>query len=181
MQELKTKEDIKIFILYLLENVGMPLELEDINDMARQDDFVKSIDFMECFMELIDLENIAMTKTNDTQVPKYEITPKGSAVVEVLKDNLSGYVRARSVKSAMRYLSFKNRGATLESRIENDGENTKLVGVIKEDGNEIFSFSFMLENDYQLQLMKHNFEEDPERIYKAFMSILTGDTGYLGI
>ena len=41
--------------------------------------------------------------------------------------------------------------------------------------------NFMLENDYQLQLMKHNFEQDPERVYKAFMSILTGDTGYLGI
>lgn len=181
MQELRTKEDIKIFILYLLDNVGMALELEDINDMARQDDFVKSIDFMECFMELVDLDNIAMIKSDDGEEPKYEITQKGSSVVAALKDNLSGYVRARSVKSAMRYLSFKQRGATLESRIENDGENTKLVGIIKEDGNEIFTFSFMMENDYQLQLMKHNFEEDPERVYKAFMSILTGDTGYLGI
>jgi hypothetical protein len=57
----------------------------------------------------------------------------------------------------------------------------RFVGRIKENGEEIFSFSFMLENDYQLQLMKHNFEQDPERVYKAFMSILTGDTGYLGI
>ena len=181
MQELRTKEDIKVFILYLLENVGMPLELEDINDMARQDDFVRSIDFMECFMELVDLDNISIDKTDDGEVPKYKITPQGSAVVDALKDNLSGYIRARSVKSAMRYLSFKKRGATLESHIENDGENTRFVGRIKEDGEEIFSFSFMLDNDYQLQLMKHNFEQDPERVYKAFMSILTGDTGYLGI
>ncbi len=181
MQELRTKDDIKIFILYLLDNVGMPLELEDINDMARQDDFVRSIDFMECFMELVDLENIAMTKTDDGETPKYAITPRGVSVVAALKDNLSGYIRARSVKSAMRYLSFKKRGATLESRIENDGENTHFIGKIKENGEEIFSFSFMMENDYQLQLMKHNFEQDPERVYKAFMSILTGDTGYLGI
>ncbi len=181
MQELRTKEDIKIFILYLLDNVKMPLELSEINDMARQDDFVSGIDFMECFMELIDVENITMCKTEDGEEPKYEISAKGSSVVSVLKDNLSGYIRARSVKSAMRYLSFKKRGAVLESRIDNDGKNTRLVGVIKEGGEEVFSFSFLMENDYQLQLMKHNFEEDPERVYKAFMSILTGDTGYLGI
>lgn len=181
MQELRTKDDIKVFILYLLENVGLPLVLEDINDMARQDDFVKSIDFMECFMELVELDNIKMTKTDDGNPPLYEITPKGSSVVDALKDNLSGYIRARSVKSAMRYLSFKKRGATLESYIDNDGENTRFVGKIKENGEEIFGFSFMCENDYQLQLMKHNFEQDPERVYKAFMSILTGDTGYLGI
>ncbi len=181
MQELRTKDDIKIFILYLLDNVGVPLELEDINDMARQDDFVKSIDFMECFMELIDVENIIMYKTEDGNAPKYMISEKGSSVVSILKDNLSGYIRARSVKSAMRYLSFKKRGATLESNVEKEGENMRFTGKIKENGSEMFNFSFLLENDYQIQLMKHNFEEDPERVYKAFMSILTGDAGYLGI
>lgn len=180
MQELRNKEDIKIFILYLLDNIGAPLELTKINDIAMQDDFVRGIDFMECFMELVDGESIEMTTPEEGE-PLYSITQKGAAIARTLKDNLSGYVRARSVKSALKYLSFEKRGAEMESRVENIGDKKVFTGKIIEKGVEVFSFSFALENDYHLQLMKYNFEDDPERIYKAFMSILMGDTKSFGI
>ena len=180
MQELRNKEDIKVFILYLLDNIGMPLDLTRINDIAMQDDFVRGIDFMECFMELVDSESISMDKTSGAE-PMYSITPKGSAIARALKDNLSGYVRARSVNSALKYLSFEKRGARIESYIENTGDKKMLFGKIIEKGADVFSFSFTLENDYQLQLMKYHFEEDPERIYKAFMAILMGDSRSFGI
>ncbi len=179
MQELRNKEDIKVFILYLLDNIGMPLNLTRINDIAMQDDFVRGIDFMECFMELVDNGSISMDTSSEE--PLYSITHKGSEASRTLKDNLSGYVRARSVKSALKYLSFEKKGASIESRVENIGDKKLLVGKITEKGSEVFSFSFALENDYHLQLMKYNFEEDPERVYKAFMAILMGDSKSFGI
>ena len=47
--KLKNKTDIKIFILYLLSNVGYPLSYAEINDISVQDNFVGSMDFAECF------------------------------------------------------------------------------------------------------------------------------------
>ena len=41
---LKKKDDIKIFILYLLHNLNKPLEFEDINAIVMQDGVVGGID-----------------------------------------------------------------------------------------------------------------------------------------
>ena len=55
---LKEKNDIKIFILYLLKNLNYPLDFNTISDIVVQDEFVNYFDFAECFAELLDIGNI---------------------------------------------------------------------------------------------------------------------------
>ena len=180
MQELKSKQDVKVFILHLMDNISDPLTLTEINEMAMQDDFIRAIDFAECFSELIDTDNIALIENQDDET-RYVITDRGHQVVLALKSTLSGFVRAKSLKSAMRYLSFTKRGAEVESVVTNEGKKSRLSCRIKESGEEIFTLELSLDNEYQLELMRHGFEQDPERIYKAVLAILSGETGYLGI
>ena len=66
----------------------------------------------------------------------------------------------------MRYLSFTKRGAEVESVVTNEGKKSRLSCRIKESGEEIFTLELSLDNEYQLELMRHGFEQDPERIYK---------------
>ena len=179
MQALKSKQDVKVFILHLMDNVKRPLSFTEINEMAMQDDFVRALDFAECFSELLDTENIVCREVGGEQ--KYIISERGHQVVTTLKNTLSGFIRSQSLKSAMRYLSFSQRGAEMESFITNEGKKSKLTCRISEEGEELFSLSMSLDNEYQLELMRHTFEQDPERIYKALLAILTGETAYLGI
>ena len=51
---LRDKNDIKIFILYLLKNLKYPLDFNTISDIVVQDEFVNYFDFAECFAELLD-------------------------------------------------------------------------------------------------------------------------------
>ena len=44
---LKEKNDIKIFILYLMRNIGYPLDFSNINDIVVQDGIVNYFDFAE--------------------------------------------------------------------------------------------------------------------------------------
>lgn len=179
MQELKSKQDVKVFILHLMDNISQPLTLTEINEMAMQDDFIRALDFAECFSELIDTENISVIEGEDEAL--YAITDRGHQVVMALKNTLSGFVRGKSLKSAMRYLSFAQRGAELETSIINEGKKSRLRCKVNEDGDDVFSIEVSLDNEYQLEIMRHNFEQDPERIYKAVLAILSGETGYLGI
>ena len=180
MQELKSKQDVKVFILHLMDNVSTPLTLTQINEMAMQDDFIRALDFAECFSELNVRENIAEIPCDDGE-EKYTITDRGHQVSETLKNTLSGFVRAKSLKSAMRYLSFTGRGAEVESSVINEGKKSRLTCKIREEGETVFSVEIALDNEYQLEIMRHEFEQDPERIYKAMMAILSKETGYLGI
>ena len=179
MQELKSKQDVKVFILHLLDNITQPLTFTQINEIVMQDDFIRALDFAECFSELIDTENIACDDDNGETI--YKITDRGHQVVLALKNTLSGFVRAKSLKSAMRYLSFTQRGAEVESVIINEGKKSRLCCKVKESGETIFSLEVSLDNEYQLEIMRHSFDQDPERIYKAMLAILSCETGYLGI
>lgn len=179
MQELKSKQDVKVFILHLLDNIAQPLTFTEINEIVMQDDFIRALDFAECFSELVDTENIAVIEGDGET--KYKITDRGHQVVLGLKSTLSGFIRAKSLKSAMRYLSFTQRGAEVESVVINEGKKSRLCCKVKEEGETVFSLEVALDNEYQLEIMRHGFDQDPERIYKAILAILSCETGYLGI
>ena len=46
--QLKEKTDVKIFILYLLMNIGKPIDIITLNDIIMEDEFVNQFDFMDC-------------------------------------------------------------------------------------------------------------------------------------
>ena len=46
-------DEIKIFILYLLDKIGYPLDYPSISQIMMQDGIVRFIDFAECFFALV--------------------------------------------------------------------------------------------------------------------------------
>ena len=45
--------NVKIFVLYLLENINYPLDFVTINDIVMQTDYVMYLDFAEGFNEMV--------------------------------------------------------------------------------------------------------------------------------
>lgn len=59
MRSLLTQPDeIKIFILYLLDKIGYPLDYPSIGAIMMQDGLVNFFDFAECFFALVDVGHI---------------------------------------------------------------------------------------------------------------------------
>ncbi len=175
---IKNKNDIKIFILYLMRNVGYPLEFSDINDIVVQDGFVSYFDFAECFSELIDTANVRKLDGDGPEI--YEITEQGCTVADSLQSDLLMMIRERSLKSALQLLSFKKRGAKIsfKSTPNKDGSFEVACKII-EGGAEIFNMSIHVDNKKQLDRMEHSFRERPEYIYRGILSLMTGEADYL--
>ncbi|MBR5538893.1 MAG: DUF4364 family protein, partial [Clostridia bacterium] len=102
---LSNKNDIKIFILYLLQNIQYSLDFPTINDIVVQNEYVNYFDFAECFAEILDMghiiEEIEEDETTGEQKTLYRISPLGSAVVSQLQSGLLRSIRERSLKSAL--------------------------------------------------------------------------------
>jgi hypothetical protein len=176
---LKEKNDIKIFILYLMRSVGYPLDFSNINDIVVQDGIVNYFDFAECFAELIDSGNISETSV-DGKEAIYSITEQGKNVADSLQSDLLMMIRERSLKSAMRYLSFKKRGSFIKCQSAELPDGTySLCCRIVEEKEEIMNITLKVDNKNQLDRMIHNFEERPEAVYKGLMTVLTGEINYL--
>ncbi len=174
---IKGKNDIKIFILFLMRNVGYPLDFSNINDIVVQDGFVSYFDFAECFAELLETGNVRKLGEGDDVL--YEITEQGCAVADSLQSDLLMMIRERSLKSALRLLSFKKRGAKISFQSREVGSKYEVTCKIIEGGREIFNMTLDVDNKKELDRMEYAFRERPEYIYKGILSLMTGEADYL--
>lgn len=176
--QLREKNDIKIFILYLLLKIDQPMEFADINDIVVQDGVVGPIEFAECFAELLDMGNV-LELVEDGKA-YYVISEKGAHVAENLESELLGFIKSKSLKSALRLISFKNGGNRIESTYHPraDGQFDFTCRIMKRD-DIILEINLLVENEKQLELMKYNFDDRPEVVYRGVMALLTGEIDFL--
>ncbi len=175
---LKDKNDIKIFILYLMRNIGYPLDFANINDVVVQDNLVNYFDFAECFAELLETGNVQEIKIDGEDM--YMITERGIHVVDNLESNLLSTIREKSLKSALRLLSFKKRGANIhcEATQRSDGKYEMQFTVV-EGKEELMKLSLLLDNPSQVEKMRYNFHDRPETVYRGILALVSGEVNYL--
>ena len=176
--QLIEKNDIKIFILYLLRNIGYPLEFSDINDVVLQDGLVNYFDFAECFAELIESKNIE--EISGDKEPLYTVTEQGRNVSDSLESELFLMIREKSLKSALRLLNFKRRGSTFKySWKELPNGKYEFSCKIIELKEPAMDLTITVDNKKMLDRMIYTFEERPETVYRGMLAIMTGEINYL--
>lgn len=183
-KKLTNKNDIKIFILYLLQNIHYPLDFATINDIVVQNEYVNYFDFAECFAEILDMGHINEEFAEDVMTGDkktlYRISALGSAVVDQLQGNLLRSIRETSLKSAMKLLSFKKRGAEVHCRTyEGEDGKSAIECIITEMDKEILRLNLSDDSSARIERMKANFEDRPDVIYKGIMALLAGEVDYL--
>lgn len=172
------ENEIKIFILYLMYHVGRPLEYEEINDIVMQDGFVGGIDFADCFADLLERDNVMEIREPNRTL--YQVSDRGVQVVESLQGDIMNYVKTRGLRSALRLLNFRERGASIETSFQPRADGCyDLTCTIHDEGMMSLEVKVVASNSAQLELMRYHFRENPEQIYKGILSLLTGEIDYL--
>lgn len=174
---LSDRDDIKIFILYILNSIGYPLSYNDLHDMSVQDGYITSFDFIEAYGELLTNENIKKEKGGEQRL---EITEKGKHIAETLNGRLLSSVKERAMKSALRLISFKKKGTKISTDVRALPRGKyELKCSIIDEGDEVMELKFVLDNQKQIDRMVYNFDSRPEHIYRGILALLSGEVDYL--
>lgn len=175
---LTDSNDIKIFILYLMKSLHRPLDFTTISEMSVQDGFVNYFDFAECFAALMDNGSIREIVVDGGAL--YEITENGMLVASELQSNIMNIIREKSLRSALRLLSFKSRGSKINCEYTEIGEEKYIMDCeISEKDALVMKLSIEVESKALLDRMMYNFDNKPEVLYKGIIAILTGEVDYL--
>ena len=67
-------KNVKIFVLYLMANIGYPMNFATINDVTLQNDYVMYLDFAEAFYDMLDNDLIACVGQNEAGDDLYAVT-----------------------------------------------------------------------------------------------------------
>ncbi len=174
-----SKNNVKIFVLYLMENINYPLDFVTINDIVMQSDYVMYLDFAESFNEMLDGGLIEELKNRDGSVA-YAVTEKGRCVAKELKSDILPSILDKSLACALRYIDFNRRGIEASCSIEprEDG-SYNFTCSFDEHKSEIFRISVVIDSLNRAKRMKDNFMDRPEVIYRGVLALLSGNVNYM--
>lgn len=172
-------KNVKIFVLYLMENVRRPLDFVTLNDIVMQTDYIMYLDFAEAFHKMLDDGLIAVVgKEGDTEL--YDITDTGKLVAETLHSDILSSILDRSLAAALRYLDFRELGITVKSHYERreDGRYDVFFGIY-ENGEPAFTTTLTVDSANRADRMCENFREHPEHIYRGVHALFAGNMNFL--
>jgi len=177
---LGNKQNIKIFVLYLMQNVGYPMDFITINDVIMQTDYVAYLDFAETFAKLEEGELIACVGQNERGEPTYAVTGKGRTVVESFQGDILPSILEESLTCALRFLDFSRRGTKATCKIvPNPAGGFDVTCALTEQDITLLSISLWADTKARADLMEAQFRRSPENIYRASLALMSGKVNYL--
>lgn len=177
---IRDKRNVKIFLLYLLENINYPLELCEISDIVMQTDYVLFLDFAESFNELTDSGLIDEISVDGKSC--YIINSKGRTVAQSLKSDLLSSMLDKALEAALRYIDFGRREIEAECEILHTNILTGECDVhciLREKKKVIFDATLHADSQDRARRMKENFENRPDVVFRGYTALLAGNINYL--
>ena len=113
---LNTVTDLKVFLLFLLDNIRYPVDRATVMSIATENTGEISLDYDQCLGELSDSGHILFDDIDGEKY--YMISDKGRVVASELYDNLDAGFRERSLRSAIKHVSLSKSGASIRAYIE---------------------------------------------------------------
>ncbi len=173
-------KNVKIFVLYLLDNIGYPMDYLTINDIVMQNDYVMYLDFAQAFAEMTDAKLIEPCGKDDAGNVLYVVSEHGRCVAAELQSDILPAILRHSMRCALRYLDFKKRGITLDSTVEKTGNGRyRVIVMMKEQKEIIFESQLLVDSLTRAQEIARHFRDMPEVVYKGVFAMLSGDASYL--
>ena len=177
---LGNKQNVTVFVLYLMQNVGYPLDFVTLNDIVMQTDYVAYLDFAESFSRMEDGGLIEKAGSNEKGEPTYRVSDKGRTVVESLQNEILPSILEESLTCALRHLDFTRRGVKTACRITpNPRGGFDFTCSITEGDTVLLSITLWADTLTRAETMEAQFRTHPENTYRATLALMSGNVNYL--
>lgn len=175
---LKTMTDIKVFILFLLNNIGYPIDHNSVIGMVSENTEQLIMDYDVCLRELSDDGHLLFDEYNGEKY--YMISDTGRMIASQLYDSLDKEFRERSIRYAAKYTSLSKTGAIISAQIEETEEKRYKVTMRASDTfGEVLCASITVNSYSEAEKIKNNFESKPDAVYRGILFSATGRLEFL--
>ena len=167
---LYSSQEIKILVCYMLMGAGEPMSRQSVLEIIFGNGMANFFETGSAIDELIRLGNITEDETGNL-----EITETGRQVAETLSSRIPYTLRERSVKAALQLLTRIRRERENSVVIEKIDQGCNVTCTINDKNHPLMSFSILVADELQAQIIRENFLNDPTLLYRSLFAILTGN------
>lgn len=175
---LDTITDIKVFLLFLLDNIRYPVDRTTVMEIIIENTDALSLDYDQCLGELVDSGHLYFDEIDGEKY--YMISDEGRMVATELYDSLDKEFRERSLRSAIKHISLSKSGASVKSYIEQTENKRYSVTLEARDSRgEIMKTTLTVASRAEAERIKENFDNNPDGVYRGVLFSATGRVEYL--
>ncbi len=175
---LNTTTDLKVFLLFLLDNIRYPIDLSTVTTIVAENTNDISLDYVQCLSELADSGHLLFDEVEGEKY--YMISDKGRVVASELYDSLDRGFLERSLRSAIKHISLSKSGASIKSYIEKTESGRYRVTMEAYDSyGDLMKTSLTVNSMKEAEEIKHNFDSKPDGVYRGVLFSATGKIEYL--
>lgn len=167
---LRTQNDIRIVICYILNSVKQPLTMANLEEILQGRGIANYFEVSDALSALVKNGNV--TKSEDGF---YTLEPSGELIANRLDVDLPLSIRDNALEAAINLL------ATIKRDKENFSESVKtdngynVTCHISGGDFELMKFTVYVPDYFQSKTVKRNFQKNPETIYKILLASVTGN------
>lgn len=179
-QRLYKDDEIKLIILYLLNELDDSFNFETLSEIIVWDGSISYFVFSQCFDELINTGAIEKIENeNESDQNQYRISAIGKTFIQEVEDSLLGFVKERIMRSATRLLAFKKDGTNVSSSITPKNNGYELSCSISNKKFSLLDIKMYLDNREEAEILQASFDKQAERVYSSLLALLSGDSKFI--
>ncbi len=176
---LRTTYEINILICYLLKTVDAQFTKAQLTEILQRDGLVNYFELANSLNELVKLGQVTVTK-NDAGEDCYGITELGALACSTIERTVSVAVREKAVKAALRLMKKVERERKNKAEITKVDDGYIVTMRILDYGSDLMELKLFLPDANQAALVKRQFMNDPQLLYKGVLSLLVRDLDEFG-
>lgn len=163
---LRTRNEIKILIGFLLSRLDTPLTREQLDEVICGEELANYFEMSQALGELADNGNLII-KDNGLF-----ITEKGKSNSETLEHDIPFTVREKALNAAVRLQTRLRRERENRIQIDRLEKGCNVTVSVVDSDDEIMSVKLFVGDYEQALAVKEKFLEDPVRIYSNIVALL---------
>lgn len=175
---LKSMTEIKIFLLFLLDNIRYPIDYTTLTGIISDNVPELTFDYEESLRELADSDHLLFDEMDGEKY--YMISDSGRLIAAELYDRLDPAFREESIKSAAKHISLTKSNAKIQAQITELPDKRFSVSLKSTDKTgELFSISLSVNSRAQAENIVSNFKRNPDNVYRGMLFCVTGKLEFL--
>ena len=160
---LNTITDLKVFLLFLLDNIRYPIDGDTLISIVEENTDDITLDYEQCLGELDVSGHLLYDEIDGNRY--YMISDKG---------------RERSLRSAIKHVSLSKSGASIKAYIESTENGRYRITMEAHDRfGDLMKTSLTVNSFAEAEQIKKNYESKPDGVYRGVLFSATGRIEYL--
>ena len=165
--------DVKVLILYVVARVQRPVTVQNIYELAYQDERLSYFDVCEAVPQMVDTGHL-----RELEGDLFEITDDGREVCSIMEETVAYPVAQRARAAVEKFNQDIRRDGFMKTRVTEQPSGDVTVNMeLRDESGKLLSLELMAPNLRQGRRLEKIFRKKAEQIYQTIMDEFLEESG----